>query len=268
MKCTNSHDVADGSKFCGQCGDKVEQEAQTTMAKCVACAGDQPANNKFCGGCGEAMPTSETELEQMMADLAAPIGGQMAKSTTGDAGDAAAETAGDDLLNETGDDVAAAAAASDAPDLTMAKALVDRLNLVGRQNREILRRSNAGDAAVRDRMGLMSKAFAALIGRVRGIAAAPAVEQPKGARSVLAGGRQVKVLAKNTAASEAAAQQENVVRGQGLMAKAMAAKGAGKAISTDDIARLNFFTNRNASLDDIAQVDEGLAERVAVAIAA
>lgn len=258
MKCGNNHEVAEGNRFCGDCGGEAQAESPT-MAKCTACAVEQPTENHFCGQCGGAMPTDEAELDSLMIELAKPL----AKSTA--TAVQAPTDADEELLNETGDDVAAIAATSDAPDFVMAKALVDRLNLVGRQNKQILAAASSSDPALSERVGIMSKALA-LLGRFRASQATPsAPEAPRGPRSAIAGTRTVQVMQK--AVSGGVEGEAHGPRGHVLMAKALTAKSAGR-LSASEITRLNFFTNRNASLDDVAKIDEPLAERVAAAIAA
>ena len=45
-------EIPEGSKFCGECGKPLQQEAGGALLKCSKCGNENPEGTKFCTGCG------------------------------------------------------------------------------------------------------------------------------------------------------------------------------------------------------------------------
>jgi hypothetical protein len=72
MKCTNSHEMAEAAKFCGECGQAPAADIQ----KCTGCQAELPflkGNTlpKFCGECGVAVATAGADDQALDQELEA-----------------------------------------------------------------------------------------------------------------------------------------------------------------------------------------------------
>lgn len=73
LKCSNDHEIPEGGKFCGTCGEKAPAPAGDTVAKavCGECQTEQSAAHKHCAGCGQplAKALGEADVLQCLTEL-------------------------------------------------------------------------------------------------------------------------------------------------------------------------------------------------------
>lgn len=210
-----------------------------TKVKCDACETESDPKN-FCGDCGNVLAKADVEYEATLKEIAG-----LAKAAVDDPEPAPAPEP------EPEPEVEAEADADADAELSLVQSLL-------RGQEAILEKIQNLVAEITDvKTGNMALAKATHLLMLKAAVPPVQVTQRAGARSQL---RAVEVIEKAPAIDA-----EPEVRGHALMAKCLVAKDAGR-LNSSDIGAVNFWTNRNASLSDLAKVDEDLASRVASAI--
>lgn len=205
-----------------------------SKVKCEACETESDPTN-FCGDCGNVLAKADVEYEATLKEIAGLAKASVEEVPT--------------LVS----------APEEAP--TEVEPPSDELTLVQsllRGQEAIVEKIQGLISEITDvKTGNMALAKATHLLMLK--AAVPPVQAPQraGARSQL---RAVEVVDKVVGV-----ETEQEVRGAALMAKCMVARESGKLTSAD-IGAVNFWTNRNASLSDVAKVDDELAGRIASAI--
>ena len=101
MECSNcGAEIEDDSKFCEECGAKVE-----IVKKCPKCGNENPANAKFCLECGESLDKDDSEDSEDKEDVKSDVSeddGDSDSSEDKNAGDS--DVSGDDGDSDSSED--------------------------------------------------------------------------------------------------------------------------------------------------------------------
>ena len=101
MECSNcGAEIEDDSKFCEECGAKVE-----IVKKCPKCGNENPANAKFCVECGESLDNDDPEDSEDKEDVKSDVSeddGDSDSSEDKNAGDS--DVSGDDGDSDSSED--------------------------------------------------------------------------------------------------------------------------------------------------------------------
>ena len=94
MECSNcGAEIEDDSKFCEECGAKVE-----IVKKCPKCGNENPANAKFCLECGESLDKDDSEDSEDKEDVKSDVSEEASDSdsdVSGDDGDSESDSSED-----------------------------------------------------------------------------------------------------------------------------------------------------------------------------
>lgn len=278
--------MADGQKFCPECGSAPEAEEQTinkaaASAACVGCgaAGD----SKFCPECGDQMVMKaviDTDYDEALDALAAnasavdSLGSTIEFDDPDDDGTEASEMV-EDLFKAQQPD-----ADGIVDPLPIFKGMmgtlvvghnriVDHLTAVNRETRA-LRKENAAQARALRAQGLVMKAMQGEITGLRD-SIVERGKAPQGPRGVLARSASVNVQTKGLGAAYAIQQTDALdnLGGDPLVMKAQAAFEGGK-LTSDDVIRCEEYvqSRRGFTISAIKSIEPEFGSRLEHAIGA
>lgn len=211
------------------------------LIKCGSCESENEAKN-FCGDCGNVLAKADVEYESVLKEIST-----LAKSAVvEEAAPVAVETPAEEAPTEPVQEVQT--------EVAVVEALIKGQQAIMEKISSLV----AEVSGVREGNVALAKATHLLMMK----ASVPPVQQASrvGAKSQL---RAVEVTEKVLSGEAPAPEPE--LRGHALMAKCLVAREGGR-LTAHDISSLNFWTNRNASIKDVASIDEDLANRISSAI--
>lgn len=279
LHCTQNHLMAKGAKFCGECGSGPATPEE--QGKCAACESTMAKSAKFCAACGTAAATTVEDLDAVLDEL-----GTFAKANAAIVDDMGKLPEIDEEMVDVGEIDAMLKSATVKDEATGVEG-IDAVPVVA----ELLRQQNIEAATehvhaehiikalthIARGQGLIAKTQLAIGARLKEFEVAG--NAPRGRKASLA--LVTKALPGTGAGAAPAGAVANGLRGKDLFAKAkMGSLKFAKANDGPELlsmieegALTDYLTRQDQerpdgwSMEDLAQVDPGLAHKVGQCIA-